>query len=160
MTTFFRKELFIIAWIIGVELYWLYFIITLFCLMMFLSIVDIMLWYYIAHTKGVVSSRIGADGMMKKAIWIVLIGGSIFFLWNMSYVVHNETVQITLSMLMMIFVLFRVMFEFISLVENLALISSKQEKTTLQWISKILLKIVWIGQSQIEKKLERFTPQS
>lgn len=160
MTTFFKKELFIVAWIIGFELYGLYFIITLFCLMMFLSIVDIMLWYYIAHTKWVVSSRIGADGMMKKAIWVVLIGGSIFFLGNMGYVIHNETVQITLSVLMMIFVLFRVMFEFISLVENLALISSKQEKTTLQWISKILLKIVWIWQSQIEKKLERFIPKS
>jgi hypothetical protein len=39
------------------------------------------------------------------------------------------------------------------------LISSAQEKTTLAWISKILLKLVWIGQSQIEKKLERFIPQ-
>jgi hypothetical protein len=27
--------------------------------------------------------------MMKKAIWIVLIGGGIFFLGNMSYVVES-----------------------------------------------------------------------
>jgi hypothetical protein len=90
----------------------------------------------------VVSSRIGTDGMLKKAIWIVLVSGGIFFLGNMSNVIGNDTITIVLSVLTMIFVGYRVLFEIVSLVENLALISSNQEKTTLAWISKILLKIV------------------
>jgi hypothetical protein len=110
--------------------------------MFFLSIVDITLGYYIARTHKVVSSRIGADGMLKKAIWIILVAGGIFFLGNMSHVVGHDTITIVLSVLTMIFVGYRVLFEVISLVENLALISSAQEKTTLAWISKILLKLV------------------
>jgi hypothetical protein len=104
--------------------------------------VDITLGYYIARTHKVVSSRIGADGMLKKAIWIILVAGGIFFLGNMAHVVGHDTITIVLSVLTMIFVMYRVLFEVVSLVENLALISSTQEKTTLAWISKILLKLV------------------
>lgn len=157
ITTLFKKEVFIIASVIWVELYWLYFAISMFCLMMFLSLVDTMLWYYIAHTKQIVSSRIGADGMMKKAIWIVLIGGGIFFLGNMSYVVESIYLAGVLSWFIMIFITFRVIFEVVSLVENIAVISTSEEQTSLKWISNTLMRIVWIGQKQIAKKIDKYS---
>lgn len=159
ITQLFKKEVFIIAWVIGVELFWLWFAISMFCWLMFLSLIDTMLWYYIAHQKKIVSSRIGADGLMKKVIWIFLLAWAIWFLGNMWYVTDSETLKGVLSWCVIIFIMFRVLFELISLIENLAIISSEQEKTTLKWIVSVLTRIVWIWQKQIDAKIDKYTAQ-
>jgi hypothetical protein len=42
----------------------------------------------------------------------------------------------------MIFITFRVIFEVVSLVENIAVISTSEEQTSLKWISNTLMRIV------------------
>ena len=143
--------------IIWLKLYGLEFAISAFVLVMFLSIIDTMVWLYIARSKKIVSSRIWADWLFKKVVWLFLIAGSILFMGNMSHVVDNNSVTIAMSAWVMFLIAFRMLFEVVSLVENLAIISTTEERKSLDWIARILLKIVWIGQSQIEKKIERYT---
>jgi hypothetical protein len=147
-----------ISGMIGVQLYWLEFAIVCFVLILFLSIIDTAVWFYIAHTKNIVSSRIGSDWLFKKCIRLFLISWWIFLTGNMAYVVWHDWLTVFISAWVMLLIAFRVLFECISLVENLAIISSTNEKNSLHFISKILLKIVWIWQKQIEKKIERFNP--
>jgi hypothetical protein len=156
MTNIFKLSSYTIG-ILWVQLYWLEFSISAFALLFFLSLIDTWLWFYIAHKKGLVSSRIWSDWLFKKCIWLFLVSGGIFFMWNMWYVVDNNTLTAWLSILTMIMIAYRIIFELISLVENMAIISSTEEQKTLKRIVVILLKIVWIGQSQIEKKIERYT---
>lgn len=159
ITQIFKIGTLSIAWFIGVELFGLQFAISAFLLTMFLSIIDTMIGLYIARTKQIVSSRIWADGLFKKVVRLFLIAGAILFMGNMSYVVQNHTVTAFMSIWVMFLIAFRIIFEVVSLVENIAIISSTEEKKSLDWIDKTLLKIVWIGQSQIEEKIKRYTPQ-
>jgi len=145
-----------IWWLIGLTLYGLEFAVSAFIFVMFLSIVDTAIWLYLSRTKRVVSSRIWADWLFKKVVWLFLIAWGIAFMGNMSYVISNNWVTLFLSTWVIILIAYRTLFEVVSLVENIAIISTTQEKDTLKWISKILLKIVWIGQSQIEKKIDRY----
>lgn len=158
ITQIFKIGTLSVAWFIGVELFWLQFAISAFVLVMFLSIIDTMIGLYIARTKQIVSSRIWADGLFKKVVRLFLIAGAILFMGNMSYVVQNHTVTAFMSIWVMFLIAFRIIFEVVSLVENIAIISSTEEKKSLEWTANILLKIVWIGQSQIEEKIKRYTP--
>lgn len=143
-------------WFLWLTLYWLHFDVIAFILLLFLSIIDTTLWFYLAHSKGIVSSRIWSDGLFKKCIRLFLVSWGIFFLANMAYVNDNNTVTIFLSAWVIILIMYRIIFEIISLVENLAIISSQEERATLTWISNILIKIVWIWQKKLDEKIERY----
>ena len=86
-----------------------------------------------------------------------MLAWAIGFLGNMSYVTGNSTLTSLLSVWVIIFIMFRVLFEVVSLVENLAIISTESEQQSLARISKMLNKIVGIWQQQIEKKIDKYS---
>lgn len=51
----------------------------------------------------------------------------------------------------------RIVFELVSVAENLAIMSDTRESEALTWISSILMKIVGIGRKKIEQKIEKYT---
>ena len=76
---------------------------------------------------------------------------------NMSYAIQHEPIQIALSIWIIIMLGARIVFELVSVAENLAIMSDTRESEALTWISSILMKIVGIGRKKIEQKIEKYT---
>ena len=50
-----------------------------------------------------------------------------------------------------------IVFELVSVVENLAIVSDTRESEALKRISSILMKLVGIGRKKIEQKIDKYT---
>lgn len=76
---------------------------------------------------------------------------------NISYSIAQDAVQIAVSVAVIIMLGARIVFELVSVVENLAVVSDTRESEALKWISGILMKLVGIGRKKIEQKIDKYS---
>lgn len=76
---------------------------------------------------------------------------------NISYSIAQDAVQIAVSGAIIIMLGARIVFELVSVVENLAVVSDTRESEALKWISGILMKLVGIGRKKIEQKIDKYS---
>ena len=157
MHQYLAKSTFVALWFIWLELYWFNVVIGMFLFFIFLTILDVVMGASIARSYGVVGSKEWERGLYNKAVRWLLLSWIIAFVANMSYAIQHEPVQIALSIWIIIMLGARIVFELVSVAENLAIMSDKRESEALTWISSILMKIVGIGRKKIEQKIEKYT---
>ena len=75
----------------------------------------------------------------------------------MSYAIQHEPIQIALSIWIIIMLGARIVFELVSVVENLAIVSDSREWEALKRVSSILMKLVGIGKKKIEQEIDKYT---
>jgi len=129
----------------------------MFLFFIFLTILDVVMGASIARSYGVVWSKEGERGLYNKAVRWLLLSWIIAFVANISYAIQHEPIQIALSIWIIIMLGARIVFELVSVAENLAIISDKRESEALTWISSILMKIVGIGRKKLEQKIDKYT---
>lgn len=162
MHQYLAKSTFVALWFIWLELYWFNVVIGMFLFFIFLSILDVMMGFLIARTYGVVGSKEWTTWLYNKAIRWLLLSWIIAFVANMSYAIQHEPIQhepiqIALSIWIIIMLGARIVFELVSVIENLSIISDKRESEALTWLSGILMKLVGIGRKKIEQKIDKYT---
>ena len=157
MHQYLAKSTFVALWFIWLELYWFNVVIGMFLFFIFLTILDVVMGASIARSYGVVGSKEWTTGLLNKTIRWFLLSWIIAFMANMSYAIQHEPIQIALSIWIIIMLGARIVFELVSVAENLAIMSDTRESEALTWISSILMKIVGIGRKKIEQKIEKYT---
>ena len=157
MHQYLAKSTLVALWFIWLELYWFNVVIGMFLFFIFLSILDVVMGASIARSYGVVGSKEWTTGLLNKTIRWFLLSWIIAFMANMSYAIQHEPIQIALSIWIIIMLGARIVFELVSVAENLAIMSDTRESEALTWISSILMKIVGIGRKKIEQKIEKYT---
>lgn len=157
MHQYLAKSTFVALWFIWLELYWFNVVIGMFLFFIFLSILDVIMWALIARSYGVVGSKEWEKWLYNKAIRWLLLSWIIAFVANMSYSIQHEPIQIALSIWIIIMLGARIVFELVSVVENLAIVSDTRESEALKRISSILMKLVGIGRKKIEQKIDKYT---
>lgn len=157
MHQYLAKSTFVALWFIWLELYWFNVVIGMFLFFIFLTILDVVMGASIARSYGVVGSKEWERGLYNKAVRWLLLSWIIAFVANMSYAIQHEPIQIALSIWIIIMLGARIVFELVSVAENLAIMSDTRESEALTWISSILMKIVGIGRKKIEQKIEKYT---
>lgn len=157
MHQYLAKSTFVALWFIWLELYWFNVVIGMFLFFIFLTILDVVMGASIARSYGVVGSKEWERWLYNKAIRWLLLSWIIAFVANMSYAIQHEPIQIALSVGIIIMLGARIVFELVSVAENLAIISDTRESEALTWLSGILMKIVGIGRKKLEQKIEKYT---
>lgn len=157
MHQYLAKSTFVALWFIWLELYWFNVVIGMFLFFIFLTILDVVMGASIARSYGVVGSKEWERWLYNKAVRWLLLSWIIAFVANMSYAIQHEPIQIALSIWIIIMLGARIVFELVSVAENLAIMSDKRESEALTWISSILMKLVGIGRKKIEQKIEKYT---
>lgn len=157
LITTLKKTTYYVLPLIGLNLYWFSLIVSMYFFFCFLCFVDVLLWFSIAWSYGVVSSSVWTKWLLNKVIWIVLLAGIIAFLANMSYVVDDDSVTQWLSIVIMWIIIIRLWFETISILENAAIMWDSREDKFFSWIVSIITWFVWIWKKAIDNKLKRYT---
>lgn len=157
MHQYLAKSTFVALWFIWLELYWFNVVIGMFLFFIFLTILDVVMGASIARSYGVVGSKEWERGLYNKAVRWLLLSWIIAFVANMSYAIQHEPIQIALSIWIIIMLGARIVFELVSVVENLAIVSDSREWEALKRVSSILMKLVGIGKKKIEQKIDKYT---
>lgn len=157
MHQYLTKSTFVALWFIWLELYWFNVVIGMFLFFIFLSILDVVMWALIARTYGVVGSKEWTTWLLNKVVRWLLLSWLIAFMANISYSIAQDAVQIAVSVAVIIMLGARIVFELVSVVENLAIVSDTRESEALKWISIMLMKLVGIGRKKIEQKIDKYT---
>lgn len=145
-----------IWWLITFELFWMWWLAFLYCLYGLIAIVDCWLGWYIAKITNTTSSKAWESWLVTKVIWFILLGISFITWWVLSWVVWNEVFTNTVSILLAWFFLLRIGYELVSILENLNIISDKNDQNFISFILKWLNKWIGLAQSKIDQKLERY----
>lgn len=147
-----RLYTFAILWMVGFEMYGLQFLIVLFFIYTLLAIVDTLLWLYLSKRHLVTSSRDYMQGITTKGIQGIIMLSSILMVGALNWEITHQYVELGASVLVSIIVLAYVLGQYISILENLAIISHGREK---DWL-EMQLKWFGIGQKKLEKKMGRY----
>ena len=150
------KQTIFIAWVIWIELLWLYAIVALLCSFLFMSVIDTVLWFYIAKTRWATNSKSGSDWLLSKFIWFIVLWWATAIAWSIAFTIASPWLTTVISIWIWSAILLRNWYEAVSLLENLNIISSSTDKKFIGWLLKYLNKIIWITQDTIDQKANRY----
>lgn len=151
------KSMVIVLWILGIELYWFSFTILLAIVFWFLCALDTLLWYYMANKKNVVSSRTRQDWVVSKLTQFIILAWIILISWHLAYSTDVWRIDAMWSLLSIWAAAALCMWQVVSILENLAMITHWLEQWIINFAIKVLLKIFWIWTERIEQKLNRYS---
>jgi glucan phosphoethanolaminetransferase (alkaline phosphatase superfamily) len=136
--------------VLGVSIWGYSFLVLIFIVMVLLSMLDTLLWFYIARSRQIVTSKKFLDGVVMKMWRTVIVAFLVIVFWHVASITDNETIQVTTSIISISSLLAVSRWEVTSIVENLIILTPDWEnKTVLSWMSRIL----WIAKSIAEKRL-------
>lgn len=141
---------------IGMELYGFFAIVSLYFFFCFLCLLDVAIGYLIARQYKTVCSRSWSAWFLSKVIWMILLAAIIGFMANISFQVKSDTVTWLVSFVIWSIVTIRAVFEVVSILENLAIISTKRESETLLLVIEWINRIIGIWKETINSKIKRY----
>lgn len=151
------KSMVIVLWILGIELYWFSFTILLALVFWFLCAIDTLLWYYMARSRKVVSSRTWQDWVVSKLVMFIILAWIILISWHLAYSTDIWWIDAWWSLLSILAAWALCMWQIVSILENLAMITHWLEQWIIKFAIRVLLKIFWIWAERIEQKLNRYS---
>lgn len=120
--------------------------------------IDIALGYRVARRHGVANSGIMWDWLITKTVLFVLILMALTIAWVLSYVSTNENIGIWASICSLILILAFSFREFMSIVENMAVLEPEWKDKGL-WLRLAKMMGIWVelARKKIEKRVEDIT---
>lgn len=143
-------------WLITFELFGVGWLAFLYILYAVIALTDCWLWGYIAKITNTTSSRKWDSGLITKVIWFILLGLALLTGWVLSWAMWSEVFTRMISISLAWFFLFKIGYELISILENLNIISDKNDQKLNDFILKWLNKVIWLAQDKIDQKMERY----
>lgn len=117
--------------------------------------IDIALWYRVARHKNIANSGIMGDGLVVKIILFILVALAVSIAGILSYVSDIESIGIGSSITAIIILLILMFREFMSIVENMAVLEPEEKKKSLWlWLAKMMGISVEIVRLKVEKKVD------
>lgn len=154
--TVFVPRIILVAWVLGIE-YYGFSVIVLWCVLFgMLCILDTLLWYAFARSKGIISSKTWQEWLTIKGTQFLLLAMFVILLWHWAYATDSEWLDALTSIITMIACLGFCRWQLLSILENLAMMTHGSEKRVLTVLIKFLTKAFGIGEQAIERKLERY----
>lgn len=152
----FIPRVILVAWVLGIE-YYGFSVIVLWCVLFWmLCVIDTLLWYSFARSKGIIASKTWQEWLTIKWTQFLLLAMFVILLWHWAYATNSEWLDASTSIITMLACLGFCWWQLLSILENLAMMTHWSEQRVLSVLIKFLTKAFGIGEQAIEKKLERY----
>jgi len=156
MTPFAQKVI-LVAGILGVQYYGFSVIVLALIVFGILCIIDTMLWYCFAKSKGMVQSKTWQEWLTVKWVQFLLLTMFTILLGHGAYATDSEWIDAGASLLTMMACVGFCWGQLLSILENLAMWTHGSEQRVIKVVIGFLTRAFGIGEKIIEKKLNKYT---